>query len=37
VALLSFAAVGLGRVPVSLVVLTLGVASVAWAWRSALP
>ena len=34
VALLSFAAVGLGRVPVSMVVLTLGVASVAFAWRS---
>lgn len=34
VALLSFAAVGLGRVPVSMVVLTLGAASVAWVWRS---
>lgn len=34
VALLSFAAVALARVPVSLVVLTLGVASVAWAWRA---
>ena len=34
VALLSFAAVGLGRLPVSTVVLTLGVASVAFAWRS---
>ena len=34
VALLSFAAVGLGRLPVSMVVLTLGAASVAWAWRS---
>ena len=33
-ALLSFAAVGLGRLPVSTVVLTLGVASVAFAWRS---
>jgi chromate transporter len=34
VAVLSFAAVGLARLPVSTVVLTLGVASVAWAWRS---
>ena len=34
VALLSFAAVGLGRLPVSTVVLTLGVASIALAWRS---
>jgi chromate transporter len=34
VALAAFAAVGLLRVPVSLVMLTLGVASVAWAWRA---
>ncbi len=34
VAALSFAAVALGRVPVGTVVLTLGVASVLWAWRS---
>lgn len=34
VALLTFAAVGLGKLPVSTVVLTLGVASVALAWRS---
>jgi chromate transporter len=34
VALLSFAAVGLARLPVSTVVLTLGVLSVVWAWRS---
>ncbi len=33
VALLSFAAVGLGRLPVSTVMLSLGVLSVAWAWR----
>ena len=33
VALLSFAAVGLGRLPVSTVILTLGVASVVWAWH----
>ena len=31
---LSFAAVALARVPVGTVVLTLGVASVLWAWRS---
>ena len=35
VALLAFAAVALARLPVSTVVLTLGVASVAWAWRVA--
>ena len=35
VALLSFCAVGLLRLPVNLVVLTLGAASVWWAWRSA--
>jgi chromate transporter len=34
VAALSFAAVGLGRLPVGTVVLTLGIASVVWAWRS---
>jgi chromate transporter len=34
VAALSFAAVGLAKLPVSTVVLTLGVASVVWAWRS---
>jgi chromate transporter len=34
VAALSFAAVGLGRLPVGTVVLTLGVLSVLWAWRS---
>lgn len=34
VALLAFAAVSLGQLPVSTVVLTLGVASVAWAWRA---
>lgn len=34
VAMLTFAAVGLGRLPVSSVVLSLGVASVAWAWWS---
>jgi chromate transporter len=34
VALLSFVAVAFGRLPVGTVVLTLGVASVAWAWRS---
>ncbi|MDQ6882428.1 MAG: chromate transporter [Pseudomonadota bacterium] len=37
VAALSFAAVGLARLPVSTVVLTLGVLSVAWAWRSTRP
>jgi chromate transporter len=37
VAALSFAAVGLARVPVAWVVLTLGVLSVAWAWRSLRP
>ncbi len=34
VAALSFGAVALARVPVGTVVLTLGVASVLWAWRS---
>jgi chromate transporter len=34
VALLAFLAVSFGRLPVSTVVLTLGVASVAWAWRA---
>jgi len=34
VAVLTFCAVGLLRLPVNLVVATLGVASVAWAWRS---
>jgi chromate transporter len=34
VAALAFAAVGLARVPVAWVVSTLGVLSVAWAWRS---
>jgi chromate transporter len=34
VAALSFAAVGLARLPVSTVVLTLGTLSVVWAWRS---
>jgi chromate transporter len=34
VAALSFSAVALARVPVSTVVLTLGVLSVLWAWRS---
>ena len=34
VAALTFTAVGLLRLPVSVVMLTLGVASVAWAWRS---
>jgi chromate transporter len=34
VAALAFAAVGLARVPVAWVMLTLGVLSVAWAWRS---
>lgn len=34
VAALSFAAVALARLPVSTVVLTLGVLAVAWAWRS---
>ena len=34
VAVLSFAAVALAKLPVSTVVLTLGVPSVAWAWRS---
>lgn len=33
VAALAFAAVGLARVPVAWVVLTVGVLSVAWAWR----
>lgn len=33
VALLAFAAVGLARLPVSWVVLSLGVLSVLWAWR----
>lgn len=33
VAALAFLAVAVGRVPVAWVVLTLGVASVAWAWR----
>ena len=37
VAALSFAAVGLARLPVSTVVLTIGVLSVAWAWRSRTP
>lgn len=37
VAALSFAAVGLARLPVSTVVLTIGVLSVAWAWRSKTP
>lgn len=37
VALLSFAAVGLGRLPISTVVLTIGVASVALAWRNTAP
>lgn len=35
VAALSFGAVALAKLPVSTVVLTLGVLSVAWAWRSA--
>ena len=35
VATLTFCAVGLARVPVSLVVSTLGIASVAWAWHRA--
>jgi len=35
VALLTFCAVGLLRVPVSMVMLTLGALSVAWAWRVA--
>jgi chromate transporter len=34
VALLAFAAVGLGKLPVGLVVLTLGVGSVVLAWRA---
>lgn len=34
VALLSFAAVGLARLPVAWVVLSLGVVAVLWAWRS---
>ena len=34
VALLAFVAVSFGQLPVSTVVLSLGVASVAWAWRS---
>lgn len=34
VALLAFAAVGLARLPVAWVVLSLGVLAVVWAWRS---
>lgn len=34
VALLAFAAVGIARVPVAWVVLSLGVLAVVWAWRS---
>ena len=34
VALLAFAAVGLARLPVAWVVMSLGVLSVLWAWRS---
>lgn len=34
VALLAFAAVGLARIPVAWVVLSLGVLAVLWAWRS---
>jgi chromate transporter len=34
IAVLSFGAVALARLPVSTVVLTLGVLSVVWAWRS---
>ena len=34
VALLAFLAVSVGELPVSTIVLTLGVVSVAWAWRS---
>lgn len=34
VALLALLAVSVGKLPVSTIVLTLGVASVAWAWRS---
>jgi chromate transport protein ChrA len=34
VALLTFAAMALGQLSVSTVVLTLGVASVAWAWKA---
>lgn len=34
VAALAFAAVGLARIPVSWVVMSLGVLSVLWAWRS---
>jgi hypothetical protein len=34
VAALSFCAVGLARLPVSTVMLTLGLVSVAWAWRT---
>jgi chromate transporter len=37
IAALSFAAVALAHVPVSWVVLTLGVLSVLWAWRSLRP
>ncbi len=37
VALLAFAAVGLGKLPVGLVVLTLGAGSVALAWRALSP
>ena len=37
VAILAFCAVGLARLPVGTVVMTLGVASVAWAWRSLRP
>ena len=37
VAILSFCAVALARLPVGAVVMTLGVASVAWAWRRLRP
>jgi hypothetical protein len=37
IAALSFAAVALAHLPVSWVVLTLGVLSVLWAWRSLRP
>ncbi len=37
VALLSFFAVAVVRLPVGAVLLTLGLASVAWAWRSSAP
>jgi chromate transporter len=37
VAALSFCAVGLARLPVSTVMLTLGLVSVAWAWRTGGP